>query len=271
MSRSDALSSLTEFSRVCQKPNYKTQGNWMVRTFLRDWAVPCSWLLFQINISANQVTAFSIAVALIAAGLISHPSALVFGIGTVLLQVWYYLDHVDGQLARAYGTASLTGRFFDFVMHHIVHGAVSFCCGLYLFWFFDSVIFIYLSGLATVMMMGFNLIFDAKYKTYIEFLQKEPGFTSVVSVLSEKKQKRVSQSALRFLFSFLHKANEIHVMMNVLTGVALIGVVFDAVFLRVGAAFFYLITPVIIMPGKLWHVVRFGEIDREFNRFFTRS
>ena len=38
-----------------------------------------------------------------------------------LLQLWYLLDHVDGQLARLRGTASLDGVQLDFLMHHTVN------------------------------------------------------------------------------------------------------------------------------------------------------
>jgi hypothetical protein len=54
---------------------------------------------------------------------------MAFGFGTIgswiagaaLLQLWYLLDHVDGQLARLRRTDSLDGTQLDYLMHHAVN------------------------------------------------------------------------------------------------------------------------------------------------------
>ena len=68
-------------------------------------------------------------------------AAAAFGWGTVwrvarrrrLLQLWYLLDHVDGQLARLRGTASLDGVQLDYLMHHTVNLLVPLGVGFGLF------------------------------------------------------------------------------------------------------------------------------------------
>ena len=60
---------LNELNRICQKPDYKKTGNWYVRHIVREAALPMTWLLLHTRITANQVTAVSLAASLL--GMIS--------------------------------------------------------------------------------------------------------------------------------------------------------------------------------------------------------
>src|SRR3989338_5676458 len=124
------VESLKKLSEICQKPRYKKVGNWMVRHILRDAALPVTWLLLHTPITANQVTFFSLVIGIVGIGLFSALAPSLFLAGTILLQLWYFLDHVDGQIARYHKTVSITGRFFDFLTHHIIHGVIFFSLGI---------------------------------------------------------------------------------------------------------------------------------------------
>lgn len=50
------VESLGELNKKCQKENYKKTGNWMVRSFLRCFALSRTWILLHTSITANQVT-----------------------------------------------------------------------------------------------------------------------------------------------------------------------------------------------------------------------
>ena len=106
----------------------------MVRNILRDAALPITWLCLHTQITANQVTLISLVIALIGVSSFALSSNASFLIGSVLLQVWYLLDHVDGQIARYRNTSCLSGRFFDYVTHHLIHGAIPFSFGLHAFY-----------------------------------------------------------------------------------------------------------------------------------------
>jgi hypothetical protein len=47
----------------------------------------------------------------------------------VLLHLAFWLDHVDGQVARWRGTASLDGVYLDYLMHHAASFALGFALG----------------------------------------------------------------------------------------------------------------------------------------------
>jgi phosphatidylserine synthase len=86
-----------------------------------------TWLVGRWPITANAVTAISLVVGGAAAILLAIPEYFVFGVAG--LWCWYLLDHVDGQIARLRRSQSITGVYFDYMMHHLVHPAVAFALG----------------------------------------------------------------------------------------------------------------------------------------------
>ena len=54
---------------------------------------------------------------------------LLFVVGVVLAQLGFWLDHVDGQVARWRGTSSLDGVYLDYLMHHAANLALGFALG----------------------------------------------------------------------------------------------------------------------------------------------
>ena len=52
-----------------------------------------------------------------------------FVLGVALAHLAFWLDHVDGQVARWRGTASLDGVYLDYLMHHAANLALGFALG----------------------------------------------------------------------------------------------------------------------------------------------
>jgi len=261
--------SLKELNKIVQKPRYKEVGNWMVRHILRDAALPVTALLIRTPVTANQVTLVSLVIGFIGVLFLSIPASSGFLIGVLLLQLWYYLDHVDGQLARYHKTASLSGRYFDFMTHHIIHIPIFFCLGLYCYFRTGNFLLVFWGFIATLAMTMFNVSQDVKFKTFYERLIS----LSQVRVL-KKTESETPESAtptkddsVRKVFSFLHKSCEIHVLMNILTLAAFLEV-FLAFRLRGILFFYYSITALFIACVKISYLILNKEIDTEFNATF---
>ncbi|HXV28475.1 MAG TPA: CDP-alcohol phosphatidyltransferase family protein, partial [bacterium] len=210
------VESLEELKTRCQKPRYKEVGNWMVRHILRDAALPLTRLLLHTKITANQVTLISLLVGAAGAALFAFKPWGLFLAGALFMQVWYLLDHVDGQIARYRGTACLTGRFFDYIMHHVIHGIIFFSLGYYSFLITGHQLFIWWGFVTALSMMMFNLMHDAKYKTFFEGLVglKTKWISLRPPNESAGESKASGKGLLRQAFSFIHKSAEIHVLMN---------------------------------------------------------
>ncbi|OQA26823.1 MAG: CDP-alcohol phosphatidyltransferase [Chloroflexi bacterium ADurb.Bin344] len=258
------VESIRELNKICQKPNYRTVGNWYVRNILRDAALPMTWLLLHTGVSANQVTFFSFLVASLGGLSYVIPGAGPFLVSALLLQFWYYLDHVDGQIARYRKTASMTGRFLDFMTHHLVHLILFFALGYYAYKALAREIFLLWGSVSSLAILAFNLIHDVKYKTFYERCCRDGAVIKKSSQGSKKTEQ--PKSFWRKAFSLAHKSCEIHVMINVLAGAALLQfvTVWD---LRVLLFFYYGTVAPVVFGVKFFYIICSQAIDTEYGCF----
>ncbi|MFH1800858.1 MAG: CDP-alcohol phosphatidyltransferase family protein [Candidatus Omnitrophota bacterium] len=266
------IESLKELNRICQKPDYKTQGNWYVRTILRDAALPMTWLLLHTGVTANQVTLTSLAVSLAGMIFLSIPGTSAFLAGVVLLQLWYYLDHVDGQIARYRKTDCLTGRFLDFLTHHIVHTALFFALGFHVFQVTGSALFALWGFVNSLAILVFNIAHDVKYKTFFEAIAKQRTVT--LTIQEETGSCKVSgepASLKRRLFSLAHKLCEIHVMMNILTLGAVVQIFVSVFDIRTVLFLIYGFLAPAISIIKVAYILKTRKIDHEYREIFCQK
>ncbi len=267
------MESLKELNKICQKPQYREKGNLMVRYFLRDAALPMTWLLLHTPVTANQVTLAALVIGALAGFFLGLPGTGAFVAGALLLQFWYYLDHVDGQIARYRGTAGLTGRFFDFLMHHLIHAMVPFALGFFVFHRTGASFFLLWGFGASLAIFSFNLVHDIKYKTFFEKLMSlsNPGLKTGTENRTEAAAEAPAGTAVRKSwlhrgFSWLHKLCEIHILMNVLTGAALVQALFGTGDWRFLLGLFYGTAMPLIAIVKITYLIQRREIDDEFER-----
>lgn len=110
-----------EFRRRCSKPNGERLGSWTAQRIARPVALRITRLVIPLGVTAHQTTLLALLTALSAACGFACGTPLGWLWGAIALEAWYVLDHVDGQLARWRGTASLDGTAFDYLMHHAVN------------------------------------------------------------------------------------------------------------------------------------------------------
>ena len=125
----DQAPSLAQLRAVVQKGRHREIGNWMARGIARPAAVYGTWAAIRLGLSAHQVTLGFLLANLLAAALIGSGRRDGFAAGVLLLHLGYWLDHVDGQVARWRGTASLDGVYFDYMAHHASNLALGFGLG----------------------------------------------------------------------------------------------------------------------------------------------
>lgn len=266
------VESLEELNKICQKADHKTKGNWYVRTILRDAALPATWLLLHTRVTANQVTLISLAVSLAGMIFLSVPGTGAFLTGTVLLQLWYYLDHVDGQIARYRKTDCLTGRFLDFLTHHIVHTALFFALGFYAFQVTGSAFYVLWGFISALAILVLNAIHDVKYKTIFEAFEKQKTVTLKMQEKDGSSDaSKESASLRRRLFSIAHKLCEIHVVMNILTASAVVQIFFSPVDARLILFLCYGLLVPIISIIKVAYILKTQKIDAEYNSLIEKE
>jgi hypothetical protein len=120
---------IAELQARVQKDRHREVGNWLARRVARPTAVYGTWVVVRLGASAHQVTAAALAASIGGAIAIGTGSRALFVLGVALLHLGFWLDHVDGQVARWRGTAGLDGTYFDYLMHHTANLALGFALG----------------------------------------------------------------------------------------------------------------------------------------------
>jgi hypothetical protein len=120
---------LAELRVRVQKGRHREIGNWPARRIGRPSAVYGCWLAVRLNLSAHQVTTAAWLSSFAAAASIGMGTRPMFVVGVALAHLSFWLDHVDGQVARWRGTASLDGVYLDYLMHHAANLALGFALG----------------------------------------------------------------------------------------------------------------------------------------------
>ena len=111
------------------KDRHREIGNWLARKVARPSAVYGCWLAVRLGLTAHHVTLIALFCWLMASAAIGTGDRFFFVIGVTLAQLGYWLDHVDGQVARWRGTASLDGVYLDYLMHHAANLTLGFALG----------------------------------------------------------------------------------------------------------------------------------------------
>jgi len=222
--------SLAELETRCQKPDHRTVGNWMARRITRPMALRVTWIVIPLGVTAHMTTLAAWACAVAAAIAFGHGGVGGWLAGAALLQLWYLLDHVDGQLARFHRSASLDGVQLDYMMHHTVNLLIPLGVGYGLFHHaavrlaeFPFQPFWLLAGLAWGLgLLVLGLRHDARYKAMFGRLKRVEGRLLAIGGGGSRPRPTppIPRSPLRFVAWAARKVCETHVIANSLLLVA---------------------------------------------------
>ncbi len=120
---------LAELRARADKSHHREIGNGLARRVARPAAIYGTWLAVRLGLSAHQVTAMAWVASLASAIAIGCGTRAMFVVGVALAHLAFWLDHVNGQVARWRGTASLDGVYLDYLMHHAANLATGFALG----------------------------------------------------------------------------------------------------------------------------------------------
>jgi hypothetical protein len=249
----------------------------MARRVSRPLALRVTWLIAPWGVSAHAVTSLALLLSFGAAACFATGAPAGWLAGALLLQLWYLFDHVDGQVARLHGTASLDGIQLDYLMHHVVNLVVP-CglgCGVWRvsggeYWLWAGLVF----AIGTLVL---GLANDTRYKAFVARLKELDGPLLVrsggfmaddISANDAVPYGRFAQW-LRRCVHLARKLCEVHVVMNAVTVVAIIqclsgGMLLIEIYLAVTAAL-ALITSVATVARD----IRRGAAEREFAQWYV--
>ncbi len=255
-----------------QKDRHREIGNFLARRFARPTAVYGCWLAIRLGLTAHQVTLASLATHLVAAAAIGNGTRGLFVVGVILAYLAFWLDHVDGQVARWRRTASLDGVYFDYLMHHLANLVLGFSLGYGL---------AVRSGDPRWSILGFavatgwaflSLHNDCRYKAIIQRLKSANGRYRVDGGGGGRPRPPMPwpRRGLGVFTWPAFKACEPHVILLALLGLATTAMVAPSVWPMCwrGAVVVWAILGPFLATARIARSIALGQVEAEFNRWY---
>ena len=182
--------SIKELREICQKEH--TNESWYVINFARRFSIYFTKFFLYTPISANQITVLMTILGVICGFLFALGTVFYSLLGALLLQFWFILDHVDGEIARYKKTTSLIGAYLDYLAHVIVHPAVFIGITFGIYQNFPSLTVFILGFVAALSLILFDLVHwygyeIVLYPALVTFLKNY----SEVPLLTTSKNNRI--------------------------------------------------------------------------------
>ncbi len=189
-----------------------------------------------------------------------------------LAHLAFWLDHVDGQVARWRGTASLDGVYLDYLMHHAANLGLGFGLGYGLAGRTGDPRWAAAGFAIALGWAGLALHNDCRYKAFFQGLKREAGVFRVEGgrggrPVPPAPWPRRGRGALTWP---AFKACEPHVVLIGLTGLALLAMVAPACWLalwRGVVRLMALLAPALAFGRAARAVIR-GSAESEFALWF---
>jgi phosphatidylglycerophosphate synthase len=263
---------LAELRARVHKARHREVGNWLARRVARPTAVYGTWLAIRLGLSAHHVTAAAWLTWMASAIAIGWGTRAMFVVGVALAHLAFWLDHVDGQVARWRGTVSLDGVYLDYLMHHAANLATGFALGYGLAarsgdprWT--------IAGIAIAggwAMLGLHN--DCRYKAFFQRLKAATASYRVDGGSGGRPQPPApwpcrGRAALTWP---AYKACESHVVLLGMTAMAFMAIGAPSVWLnlwRGGAVAMAVLAPLLAI-GRIARAVGCGAAEDEFARWF---
>ena len=263
---------LEELRGRVHKERHREIGNWLARRVGRPSAVYGTWLAVRLGLSAHQVTLAALASNFAGAFAIATGTRAGFIAGVALAHLAFWLDHVDGQVARWNRTASLDGVYFDYLMHHAANLTLGFALGYGLAARTGNLSWAAAGFLIALGWAGLSLHNDCRYKAFFQRLKRESktfrvdGGSGGVPA-PPARWPRWGVAALTWPAS---KACEPHVVLIALTGLAVAAFVAPLLWLPLwscGVALIAILAPTLGF-ARAARAVKRGSVEAEFARWF---
>jgi hypothetical protein len=247
-------------------------GNTLARYWGRPAAVWGTWLAVRCGLSAHAVTVLALASGLGGAAAIGTGTRDGFVAGVALGHLSFWLDHVDGQVARWRGTAGMAGAHLDYLMHHALALATGFALGHGLAMRESGEPMWSVAGL----MIGAGWLFlgvenDCRYKAFHQRLKASGGSFLVIGGQAPSRRPIDSRTRPRRGPAWpALKACEPHMVLMGLSVLALVSLAWPIAWLALwkgGVVVMAVLAPVLAI-GRIGRTVTRGRVETEFDAWF---
>jgi len=246
-----SVPSLEELKEKCFKQNIdlslreRYKGSYAIYYALyvtHSFSIRIVRFLYNKSITPNQITTLSILLSFVSAYSFSLGTNISCLVGAFLLELFYIFDSVDGQLARAKGLSSHSGKYLDIFCNFLVPPVVLFGVGIgVLKTGYTSFVFysLWLGCYAVLIIQVIELLRDNLVNTHIYNSQQTDKNKL------EQHKSHPNLSLPRRVYSMLYRSCTMPVIMNIVTVTAISNIFFKKNIFEFTIAYFAIVGTVV--------------------------
>ncbi len=228
------MESISELQEICQSTAKKDVSNVYMRYVCRPISIRLTRRILPSSVTADQVSQAMIAAGIFSALVLAFPWRGTFFIGALLLQLWYLIDCMDGEVARYRyykqtgrisidkRDTSLTGMYYDMINHYLMNFLVpaAMAFGLYLK---SGALSVLLGGmLASLGQVLLLAMHDARSRAVLSHLRKYKTIRVVQAPASAEPVQKKERSPAHQAFMGVHYTMTYPSVMNLVLLAALL-------------------------------------------------
>lgn len=277
------METIEELKKICQGTIHKDVSNVYMRYVCRPLSIRLTHFLLPTTVTADQVSQVMIGAGFFSAFVLALPWNFTFLLGALLLQLWYLIDCMDGEVARYRyyqktgrisidkRDTSLTGMYYDLINHYIMNFLVPSAIAVSVY-FRGGGICAILAGMAAALGQVLLLaMHDTRYRAILQHLRKYKRICVLEGKAEADCASRKSKSIAHAAFAALHYSMTYPSVMNLIFPTALFSCVFPAIFLE-GFLLAYLSAGSVLVAAVLIvRAIQQREPDVEFTTRFSVS
>ncbi len=224
------MENIAELRRICQTTAQKDRSNVYMRYVSRFFSIYLTRLILPFPVTPNQVSFAMIVTGVIATFFFLSPSPLMFLIGALLLQLWYIIDCMDGEVARYRQyqknqtvvtdkrQSGMAGKYYDVINHYMINLLVPAMIGIGLFERTGSKVYLIVGIFGALGQVLTLAMHDAGHRITIDKLMKyrTVQICGEISAGSEGQMPRIEskRSLPHQIFMILHYTMTYPTVMN---------------------------------------------------------
>lgn len=276
------MESIEELQKICQGTIRQDVSNIYMRHVCRPLSIRMTRFVLPTRVTADQVSQAMIAVGLLSALVLSLPWRGTFLIGAILLQLWYLIDCMDGEVARYRyyqekgkisidkRDTSLTGMYYDMINHYLMNFLVPASLSFGEFLKTGNAFILWLGCAASLGQVMLLAMHDARSRAVLSHLKK---YKTIKVTPQERKAETASNKShpAKWAFSSLHYVMTYPSVMNLVLLAAVLAVFFPHAPWRGGLVAFLSIGSMVVSSVLIIRAIQQRDPDREFSTQFSVS
>ncbi len=278
------MESIAELRNICQTTAKKDVSNVYMRYVSRFFSIYLTRLILPLPVTPNQVSFAMIVTGVFATFFFLSSSRLMFLAGAFLLQLWYIIDCMDGEVARYRlyqksktvvtdkRQSGMSGKYYDVINHYIINLLVPAMIGVGLFELTGSRSYILLGIFGSLGQVLTLAMHDGGHRITIDKLMKYRTVRISGEICADPEgpmsRSQGKRSIAHWIFMIVHYTMTYPTVMNLVAVAAILEFLLPGGHWRILFLWYLTLGSAVVTATIITRIISRNILDEDFKQNF---